>query len=337
MKHTAVNAPWTEPCGASRGQNPGQTAFLLVLLALVLPGCASAISTAYLREALWDGTEHAATQDPATETTARSTDADPSVPGSQPQAEAADADRREAAIQEAMRRLERIGGLDAAAQASLVETLQATQQEDWPAVIEAFSSSLAAAPPQATPRDLVERQAPATVADSGRAAAPEPVSSTDQEVAPAPDIPIVAAPVPPEPAAAAPRPELLVQHPCFARRVEGWGVVERFEADRFQPGQDVIVYFELENLSTGESPAGRTTCIDTTLTLVDAAGATAHAWRFDPISETRPTVRRDYFARYVVRIPETAAPGRCRLEIAVTDVLAGSTRHATLPLDVHLP
>ena len=65
-----------------------------------------------------------------------------------------------------------------------------------------------------------------------------------------------------------------------------------------------------------------------------ADGERVHDWSFDPIRETCPGRRRDYFARYVVRIPATAPVGPCRLEIAVSDTVAGHTAAATLPLEI---
>jgi len=128
--------------------------------------------------------------------------------------------------------------------------------------------------------------------------------------------------------------DVTVQNACFAARVQAWGVVDRFTADRFRPGQEVIVYFELEHLSADRTSAGHTTCIDTSLVLVAADGGRIHDWSFEPIRETCPARRRDYFARYVVRIPAKSPAGACRLEIAVTDTLAGRTAAATLPLEI---
>ncbi len=338
-------------------------------------GCTSVISSAYLRDAFWETAEHAA------ETDDEST-ADPG-PDEAALAEA-DADRREAAIEEAVSRLSRLGELDAATRATLVATLERTSQEDWPAVVDAFAESLdetgtnsseAVAGPAMTADstapephivakadlDLVRTAEPAaaeamnpTVIES--IGTPEPPASaivvavTDAPAPPAEDnasVEDAAAPssvTPPSPAPLAvasdpmaPPPvetaaSLVVRNACFATRVQTWGVVDRFAADRFSPGQDVIVYFELDGLSAGSSPAGHTTCIDTTLRLKASDGRQLHDWTFEPIAETCRARRHDYFARYVVRIPESVGSGDCHLEIAVTDTLSGAVADATLPL-----
>jgi len=125
-----------------------------------------------------------------------------------------------------------------------------------------------------------------------------------------------------------------IQNPCFATRVRGWGQVERFPAASFRPGQEVIVYFELEGLRIRSAAEGHTTAVDSDFRLLDASGERVGQWTFEPIEETCPSPRRDYFVRYFIRIPESAKPGPHRLEWGVTDAVAGSTRQAHLDLEV---
>jgi len=125
-----------------------------------------------------------------------------------------------------------------------------------------------------------------------------------------------------------------VRHASFVSRVRAWGDVETFPEAVFRPGQDVIVYFELDALTARESPSGHSTSVDTIFQLFDSDGRQVGQWDFEPIDETCPTPRRDYFARYFVRIPETAAPGAHRLELMVTDLVAGVSSRAHLELEV---
>ncbi len=125
-----------------------------------------------------------------------------------------------------------------------------------------------------------------------------------------------------------------VNNACFATRVRGWGNVERFPTAAFRPGQEVIVYFELDRLQIRSAADGHTTGIDSSFRLVDGRGQRVGQWSFEPIVETCPAPRRDYFARYFIRIPEDAKPGRHRLEWSVTDTVAEASRQAHLDLDV---
>ena len=332
----------------------------LLVVVVATSGCTSAISTAYLRDTFWDLSDHAAEEEPKEAADAVAGEA--AAEGSD--TAAADAERREAAIDEAVARLTKIGALDDAARGTLIETLQGTQQEDWPVVVEAFASSLAATTPH--PAAILEDesdapQAPVAViaaahtvakADLDGAAvvpppAPEPLAPPAEAepaaLSPAPASPDVAgssvpsAPepaVPAQPAVASSAPVLAVRNACFATRVQAWGVVDRFPEARFRPGQELIVYFELDHLSSGRSAAGHTTCIDAALALVAADGTTIRDWSFEPIAETCASQRHDYFARYVIRLPEAAPLGPCRLDVVVSDTLAGTKARTSLPLEI---
>lgn len=173
------------------------------------------------------------------------------------------------------------------------------------------------------------------------AALEPPVAATSPEVVEpvmTVDEPVMTVDEPPASARAEattpPAPALAVRNACFVSRVRAWGVVDKFPQAVFRPGQDVIVYFELEAPTTRQSPAGHTTSIDTIFRLFDADGRQVGQWDFEPIDETCLAPRRDYFARYFVRIPETAASGPYRLELMVTDLVAGISSQAHIDLEV---
>ena len=336
-------------------------AIALATMLTTATGCTSALTTASLRGLPWDTADKKA--DVSDETAAVAADSDSDESRDAEPAVDHDA-RRAAAIEEAIARLSKVGSLDEQTQATLMATLQNTAPEDWPVVIAEFASALAKAGAEAGEPHVVAKvdiAAPATVSpsapapapestpapapESELAAAPEPTAAatdvttapqTDSDAIPAP-APAAAAepPAPPEPATAVePAPSVSIRTACFASRVQAWGVFDRFPADRFTPGQEVIVYVELDDLAATTAADGHTTCIDAALRLVAADGRTLTEWNFEPIAETCASRRRDYFARFVVRIPETAAAGRGHVALTVTDTLAGKTVETTLPLEI---
>ncbi len=318
-------------------------------------GCTSALTTAYLRDGLWTAADHAASAPDDAETAADAVTDAPGEPAADTPAPAeADRERREAALEEAMARLSHLGDLDPAVEAALVATLQRTQPEDWPVVVDEFAGSLATSGVAATTPEAVATESVADASQSATSRDTEPAPAADaiepeasaavdevpptaQAESPAPAPTADPAPVPPAdpvvPEVVA-EPPLAVRTACFASAVRAWGDIDRFAADRFHPGQEVIVYVELDNLSAGSTPAGHTTCIDAVLRLVDAAGVTLHTWSFDPLAETSPSRRHDYFARYVVQVPESIPGGQCRVEVEVIDTRSGSTARTTLPLEI---
>jgi len=258
------------------------------------------------------------------------------------------------ALADADRRLVQVGGLSTAARAMLVETLAGMPKQDWPVVIEEFAAVLAAT-------STAGAAQPATQAvsfesdESGESALPEAVMNASGAASPV-DVAVVAtvapaqfaatpppAPFPSESVSTADQNEpapiaspvgLSVQNACFVSRVRGWGVVDRFETRRFHRGQELIVYFELDQLESVASDSGHTTRINTVLRLVGDDGRRIHEWTFEPLEETCRAQRRDYFARYLLTVPESAPIGACRLEVVVSDAIAGRTAHAALPLDI---
>ena len=127
---------------------------------------------------------------------------------------------------------------------------------------------------------------------------------------------------------------LRVGNPCFAWQVRAWGDVERCDVSRFHTGQQVIVYFEVENLTSDVQPDGHATKLDTELRLVNVSGECLHEWSFPPLAESCPAPRRDYFARYILEVPDGIAPGPLRLEMKVNDLLGQKSADVALPLEV---
>lgn len=91
---------------------------------------------------------------------------------------------------------------------------------------------------------------------------------------------------------------------------------------------------EVENLTTTVSPAGHASQLDTKLALVNASGQCLHRWEFEPLVEHRASPRRDYFARYILTMPETIQPGPLRLEMTVHDLAGDKSADVALPLEV---
>jgi hypothetical protein len=327
-------------------------AVLLTLLAAATvsigSGCTSVIGSAYLREAWHDALEHAAEEGP---TPAAGKPADAADDRDAAASEVAVSDDTSAeptatadawspatlaeAVDEADRRLADAGGLGQAARDTLTATLQATPRQDWPIVVDEFTSALVAAHETTAAAAPVVQATAAVIAQPAEAPLQATPATMPTAAAAAPIGAEAAPPSAPEPAAEPPA--LAIQNACFASRVRAWSVVDRFEAAEFRPGQDVIVYFELDQLASRSDEQGHTTRIETVLRLVDSDGRRLHEWSFEPLEETCGGRRRDYFARYLIAIPAGIPAGQCRLDIAATDAIGGRTAHTALPLQVVAP
>lgn len=339
-----------EAMTTSRLRRPAVGLTLLAVGAVLIgSGCTSVIGSAYLREAWLDAVEHAAEEGPEPVPSKPAEDAGEGTRTTGPDGEATISDVSSAdeatvtawspatlaeAVAEADRRLAEAGGLGTAARDTLTATLQATPRQDWSIVVDEFTAALVAAHEATAAEPPVKAPIPASPSAAELAASAEAQVPAMASAAPPPaaadPIAVAAPPAAPEPAP----PALAIQNACFASRVRAWSVVDRFETAEFRPGQDVIVYFELDQLAARADGEGHTTRVETVLRLVDADGHRLHEWSFEPLEETCGGRRRDYFARYLIAIPPHTQPGRCRLEIAASDAIGGRTAHATLPLEV---
>jgi len=127
---------------------------------------------------------------------------------------------------------------------------------------------------------------------------------------------------------------LVIQRPCIAQKVLGWGMVEAFPQNKVFPGSEVLVYFELTGIQSKNVNQGFETSIETTLRLDDAAGKRLHSWSFPPLVEVCASIRRDYFARFFVSLPSSLPPGDHQLVLTVTDSHAGTTAETVLPFGI---
>jgi hypothetical protein len=417
----------------------GRLVWITVLMLLVVShaGCTSSLTAIALRDAMREIAEYGRRAENPAETDLLADDED-----------AVDMMSLEEALDSAITRLAAVGRLDAEARQMLLETLDSTNQKDWPVVIESFASTLEEAaqgdkaieavaeqlaaedidpqPSQEMVVDVAE-EAPAesladessegvSLAEVGESSLEEPLlTAVEIEQAMAaeeaiPETPAVeaVADVPPavEADVAAPAlattadaevqpvsgetlaeaeeaaivseaspglladrvttairelpvaeeatvsPEetmqrleaalaearrqapLRVDNPCFAWQVRAWGDVERCDVSRFHVGQQIIVYFEVDNLTSDAGPDGHATKLDTQLKLVNTSGECLHEWKFPPLAERCPAPRRDYFARYILQLPEGIAPGPLRLEMTVNDLLGEKSTDLALPLEV---
>ena len=127
---------------------------------------------------------------------------------------------------------------------------------------------------------------------------------------------------------------LTIHRPCLAQKVLGWGMIEEFPQDKLCAGSEVIVYFELTGIESSKSDEGFETSIETTLRLDDAVGNRLHSWSLPPLVEVCASVRRDYFARFFVNLPNNLPPGDHQLALTVTDTHAGNTAETVLPFAI---
>lgn len=306
-------------------------------------GCSTLLSAGGLQDALQGSGDVStiATYDQLTDDNEDTDSTDDAADSESNQTKTLDASAAQAVLDDALDQLAESGHLTPATQDALMTAVQDAPPEDWPDIIDAFVATIASTPLSDTTNtneaeeELTDSEPASSKPSDTASDAQEDTSSATTTERSTQDEDSVKQ----ERSASAsntqqPSPDLAIINACFASKVTGWGALDRFENDTFVSGQELIVYFELENLSGNKSPDGYTTQINTVLELVGDSGQQFREWSFEPLQEESLAIRRDYFARYIIKIPDDVPAGDCRVKLSVTDSVAESTAHAELPLSI---
>ncbi len=113
---------------------------------------------------------------------------------------------------------------------------------------------------------------------------------------------------------------LVVRNLAFVTVIDGFGNYKPFDKYEFQPGQQVLLYAELENFKTKETPRGYHTATRSSYQIFDSSGRRVAEHEFKPSEEYCPSPRRDYYISYLFRMPKQIFPGKHVLQLTVADL-----------------
>jgi hypothetical protein len=128
---------------------------------------------------------------------------------------------------------------------------------------------------------------------------------------------------------------LVVRNLTFCQEVTSFGVVKRCETPEFKPGEQVLIYAEVENFKSEQTTRGWHTSFEASYQLLDSQGQRVAKEDLpltdEPDCQNR---RRDYFIRYFVTLPKTIHDGHYTLELMVEDAVARKIGQSTIELTV---
>lgn len=127
---------------------------------------------------------------------------------------------------------------------------------------------------------------------------------------------------------------LQVRNFVACREVYGYGAYEPTTDGRYAPGDQVILYVELDNYRSDATAEGYRTTFDSSYRLINQAGDEVVSKDFPVVDDLCLTLRRDFHIEYAMTLPETVAPGDYRLELTVTDRLGQKIGHDQMLLTV---
>jgi len=127
---------------------------------------------------------------------------------------------------------------------------------------------------------------------------------------------------------------LVVRNLSFAKEVRSFGDVVPFDKSEFTPGQEVLLYVELENFKSEETPKGFHTQFRGSYEVFDARGQRVTSQELGKTEETCRNRRRDFFLIYDLRLPKRIYSGKHTLKLTVEDLNRQEIGQASLDFTV---
>jgi hypothetical protein len=127
---------------------------------------------------------------------------------------------------------------------------------------------------------------------------------------------------------------LTVKNIAFCSEVSSYGVLTRFDKAEFQPGQQVLLYAEVENFVTESTPKGHHTALASSYQIFDSRGQRVQEHEFPLTEEFCLNPRRDFFVRYFLRLPDQIYEGQHTLQLTIEDTLGHKVGQAKIEFQV---
>jgi hypothetical protein len=111
-----------------------------------------------------------------------------------------------------------------------------------------------------------------------------------------------------------------VRNLAFCPQVYSFGNFVEFTPAEFHPGQEVLLYAEVDNFTVDSQPSGYETELQGSYQIFDAGGRRIAEHTFPPEKEVCRNRRRDYFIPFRMYLPKRIDPGPYSLQLTVEDL-----------------
>jgi hypothetical protein len=127
---------------------------------------------------------------------------------------------------------------------------------------------------------------------------------------------------------------LAVRNLTFCSEVSSFGVYKPMPTQTFKPGQQLLLYAEVENFMSEATDKGYRTTLGSRWELLDNRGNRVAGEDFGSTEELCRNVRRDFFVRYFLKLPKPLPAGQYTLVLAVDDTLGSKSARGQISLSV---
>ncbi len=127
---------------------------------------------------------------------------------------------------------------------------------------------------------------------------------------------------------------LAVRNLAFCTEVLSYGMYKPFPKYEFKPGQEAVLYAEIDNFISQPTDKGYHTALKSRYQIVDSRGIRIAEQEYPVTEEWCKNPRRDYFVRYFLYMPSRIAPGSYTLELTIEDTLGNKIGQSSIPFTI---
>lgn len=134
--------------------------------------------------------------------------------------------------------------------------------------------------------------------------------------------------------AAAATDSLEVRSLAFCTEIESYGQIKPFSGNRFDAGQQVILYCEIENFTVAKEEAGFKTHLQGSYDIFNDSNEKVVSQLLPADEQVSANYLRDYFIAYQMHLPAQLRAGTYRLQLTMEDVTGKKYGQASIPFEI---
>ena len=127
---------------------------------------------------------------------------------------------------------------------------------------------------------------------------------------------------------------LEVRSLAFCTEIEAYGQIKTFPGNRFETGQQVILYCEIENFTVSKIDSGFETHLQGSYDVFDADNKKIVSQLLPADKQVSTNYLRDYFIAYQMHLPKQLEKGSYRLQLTMEDVAGKKYGQASIPFEI---
>lgn len=121
---------------------------------------------------------------------------------------------------------------------------------------------------------------------------------------------------------------------AFCTEIESYGQIKTFPGNRFNAGQQVILYCEIENFTVNKTDEGFETQLQGSYEIYDSDNKKVISQVLPADTQVSANYLRDYFIAYQMHLPTQLSSGTYRLQLTMEDVVGKKYGQASIPLEI---